>query len=176
MERSDSKADQGYNEAVSEKEKAMNGISKLALFAIPAMLALAACWWLAFGEGLHYFNREVSQEDRHAIVTNGTTAMPTAPLKISIKSPRNAALVIDRAEIDGGKSWVYAHNSSASRIEYGQIAWRLISESGITLKSGGGYLNIDWHGPQTLEPGERVELSCDIEADPRASILELIVE
>jgi hypothetical protein len=45
----------------------IKGVSTFFYWSIPAVLALAAIWWLAFGEGLHMFNRQLAQEKRSAV-------------------------------------------------------------------------------------------------------------
>lgn len=80
----------------------IKGLSQFFYFAIPAVLALAAIWWLVFGQGLHYFRRELSQEKRHSEIV-GAIVLPKAPMNIKISDSRDAAVRVDRAEIEGGR-------------------------------------------------------------------------
>lgn len=152
----------------------VRGISTFFLFAIPAVLALAALWWLAFGQGLHYFRRALSQEKRHAEIV-GAVVLPKEPLKITISDRRDAAVRIDRAEIDGGDLWIYYKNFGSSTSSSIQFTWKLYAPDGTVVKSQWGYASI--HGydnaPDQLDPGERGELHLKIPPDARAVRIDL---
>lgn len=152
----------------------IRGVSTFFLFAIPAVLALGALWWLAFGEGLHYFRRELSQEKRHAEAV-GAGVLPKNPIEIKIIENRVASVRVDRAEIDGGDLWVYYKNFGQSRKEYIRYQWRLIAPDGTIVQSQEGYPSIysKTSSPDSLMPGQRAEMRLKITADPRAVILEI---
>jgi len=160
---------------VKEESKVeISGVSQFFYFAIPAVLALAAIWWLSFGQGLHYFRRALSQEKRHAEIV-GAAVLPKAAMKIKIVDARDAAVRIDRAEIDGGDLWVYYKNVGHSRASDIGLTWRLIAPDGTVVKAHSGYVMIysENNAPDSLEPGERGEAHYDIPSDPRAVTLEL---
>lgn len=152
----------------------ITGISTFFYFAIPAVLAVAAIWWLAFGQGLHYFLRAVSQEKRHAEIV-GAAIPPQDPLQIRISDPRDAPVRVDRAEIDGGDLYIYYKNFGRSRAGSIRYTWKLIAPDGTVVKSQQGYPSIygEGHSPDELDPGERAELHLKIDSDPRAVILDI---
>ena len=149
-----------------------NGISMFFYFAIPAVLAVAAIWWLAFGEGLHYFERELSQEKRHAEIV-GASPLPKESLKLETHVSRECPLVIDRAEIDGSELYVYIHNAGSANIEYAKLFANLLAPDGTVVASGGGYIAISFNGPEIMRPGMKAELRGSIPTDPRGVILRL---
>lgn len=157
-----------------KNEIEITGVSQFFFFAIPAVLALAGIWWLAFGEGVHYFRRALSQEKRHAEIV-GAAVLPKAPIKITLSDRRDAAVKIDRAEIDGGDLWIYYRNLGQSRVTYIQFTWRLIAPDGTVIKADDGYIEISSNNsaPGSLEPGERGEARLKIESDPRAVTLDV---
>lgn len=149
----------------------ISGVSQFFLFAIPAVLALAALWWLAFGEGLHYFRRALSQEKRRAEVV-GAVSLPREPIKIEIKNSRENPVVIDRAEVDGGELYVYVTNRGRATVKWMQLRWALKAPDG-TIVASKDWLLESYGGPAELASGERAELHIKIKADPRAVVLEL---
>jgi hypothetical protein len=152
----------------------VRGVSTFFLFAIPAVLALAAVWWLAFGQGLHYFKRELSQEQRSAEAV-GASALPAEPLKIVITDEKDAAVRVDRVEIDGKRVWLYYKNFGQSRVsDFIEVSWRLRAIDGTVIKSKSTYANlIDYDAPGGLGAGERAEAKFDIVSDPRAVVFEI---
>lgn len=152
----------------------ISGVSQFFYFAIPAILALAAIWWLAFGEGLHYFRRALSQEKRHAEIV-GAVILPKGPIKITLSDSRDAAVRVDRAEIDGGDLWIYYKNFGQQRATSIQFTWRLIAPDGTVIKADDGYIEISAENsaPGSLEPGERGEAQLKIKSDPRAITLDI---
>lgn len=155
-------------------ELKVTGFSTFMLFAIPAVLALAAIWWLAFGEGLHYFTRELDQEKRHAIAV-GAEVLPKEPIQVKIHTERNASLTVTKAEIDGDKLWAYVSNQGQSTIQYGRLWWNLIAPDG-TVVNGGAWYIISLGGPQFIRPGQTAEINTTIKGDPRAVAIEVGVE
>lgn len=158
---------------MSVEQVEFKGISQFFYFAIPAVLVLAAIWWLAFGEGLHYFKRALSQEKRHAEIVGVTKPLKEA-VKIVISDTRDAAVRIDRAEIDGGDLWIYYKNFGDSRVDFIEFTYKLISPDGTVVKQESSYIAaLAWRSkaPGSLDPGERGEAHLKIAADPRAETL-----
>lgn len=149
----------------------MKASSWLGYSLIPAALAIGALYWLSFGQGLHYFQRELAQEKRRAEIVNATP-LPTAPLEIRLDERRDASLVIERAEIDGSALWVYLKNIGQQKKRFIQIHWKLIAPDGTVVKAGANYASLRG-GPDELEPGERAEVKLNVDADPRATVLRL---
>lgn len=151
-----------------------DGVSQFFYAAIPAVLALAAIWWLAFGQGLHYFRRALSQEKRHAEIV-GAAILPKTPLKIRISDTRDAAVQIDRAEIDGGDLWIYYKNTGDFKKGSIRFTWKQISPDGTVVSSLSGFADVygENRAADSLDPGERGELHLKIEPDPRAVILDI---
>lgn len=144
------------------------GISTFFYFAIPAVLAIAALWWLAFGEGIHYFTRALSQEQRAAEWV-GAKVKPRAPLKIEIDTAPDAQVKIDRANFDGGDLWIYY--SSEGGAEFIKCNWKEYAPDGTIVASKERiYPTVDGEGqsPDSLGPGERAELHLKVLSDPRA--------
>jgi hypothetical protein len=150
------------------------GVSTFFYFAIPAVLALAALWWLAFGQGLHFFVRQISQEQRAATAV-GADPLPKESMKITISDPRDAAVRVEKVEIDGGDLWVYYKNFGATRASYIKLLWRLVGPDGTVLKSREGYVDIYSRNSAagSLEPGERGEAQFKIPSDPRSVRLDV---
>ena len=156
------------------EELKVTGISTLAYWAIPAVLGLAALYWLAFAEGAHSFRRLLSQESRHAEIV-GAKVIPREPMKITITNSRDAVVIVDRAEVDGKDLWVYYKNVSQGRIHGIELEWRLIAPDGTVLKSKLGYVEIysENDAPDALDAGERGEAKYELPTDPRAVSLDL---
>lgn len=150
--------------------KRFNGAEIFLLFSIPLTLALAAGYWLAFGEGLHYFRRAVSLEKRRAEIV-GAAPLPVAPMEIKIKSERGMPVRITRAEIDGNAVFVYAVNDSDGSVEYVKLEWKLLSPDGTTIASEYDFSGLRFGGPHVFQPREKAEFKIKISADPRASVL-----
>lgn len=144
------------------------GISTFFYFAIPAVLGLAALWWLAFGEGLHYFSRTLSQE-RRAAEWVGAKIKPRAPLKIDVYNAPDSPVKIERATFDGGDLWVYY--SSEGGAQHIKANWKEYAPDGTVVASDLNiYPSIEGEGqsPNDLSAGERAELHLKISSDPRA--------
>jgi hypothetical protein len=156
------------------EEIKFTGISTFFLFAIPAVLALAALWWLAFGQGVHYFRRELSQEARHNEIV-GAKVLPKSPIQIHLSNHRDSPLIIDRAEIDGGDLWVYYKNTGQSNVSGLRLRWQLIAPDETILKASEGYIHIysENDAPDELGPGQRGEAKYKLPSDPRAVKLDL---
>jgi hypothetical protein len=153
----------------------IEGLSQFFYFAIPAVLGLAAIYWLAFGEGLHYFRRVLSQEKRHAEIV-GARILPREPMKITIHHQLGESLTVDRAEIDGGDLWVYYKNTGASGVRGIQLTWRIVAPDGTVIKAGDRqYVSVysKNDAPDELDAGERGEAHFKIPSDPRAVTLDL---
>lgn len=142
----------------------ISGFSQLAYFAIPAVLGLAAIYWLAFGQGLHYFRRELSQESRHNIVV-GAKILPKSPIDIQFSGKRDGTIKITRAEIDGGDVWVWYQNVGQSRAIFIDISWSLLSPDGTVIKQYKNYAS-SYYGAQELDAGEKGEFHFPITSDP----------
>jgi len=157
-----------------KQEIDFTGLSTFFYFAIPAVLAIAAIWWLAFGEGLHYFRRTLSQEKRHAEIV-GAAILPKEPLKIHLTEGRGQVLRIERAEIDGDDLWIYYRNTGNSSVQLIRYRWKLIAPDGTVVKSEDNYVSIhsENKAPDALDAGERGEAHIKIESDPRAVTLDL---
>lgn len=150
-----------------EVEVKVGGVSTFFYFAIPAVLALAAIWWLAFGEGLHSFNRQVSQEDRAAQAV-GAAPLPKAAINVVIKNKHADCHVIDKAVLDGGDLWIYWHNACSEPVKDSTIAWSSIAPDGTMIKSGWDYTH------QDLDGGQKAEYHfSEVDADPRTVTLEV---
>ena len=149
----------------------INGLSQFFFFAIPAILGLAALYWLAFGQGLHYFRRALSQEKRHAEAV-GAAVLPKEPLKITIGDSRNSQIRVDTVELDGGDLWLYYKNVSQSTINHIQFTWKQIAPDGTVVKSDHGYISASSsnNAPGSLDGGQRGEAHLKISADPRAVV------
>jgi len=150
------------------------GIGTFFLFAIPAVLGLAAIWWLVFGQELHYFSRALSQEKRHAEIV-GASPLPKEVMKIVLKNQRDSPLRIERAEIDGGDLWVYYKNDGNGTLEYIRLKWELIAPDGTIVKAQDGYVEVysENDAPGSLEPTQKGEAHYKIPSDPRAVSLVL---
>lgn len=146
------------------------GVSAFFYFAIPAVLALAAIWWLAFGEGLHYFRRALSQERRRAEAV-GALPNPKTPIEIKILTTRDGAIAIDRAEIDGGDAFVYLTNRSQQSVRWAKLKWSLRAPDGTIIEADDRYIN-----PSHFNAGDRTEMKIRIDADPRAAVFQLEVD
>jgi hypothetical protein len=149
----------------------LKGLSTFALFAIPAVLGLAALYWLAFGKGVHYFRRELSQEVRHNEVV-GAKILPKEAIDIQFAGQRDDAIKITRAEIDGKDVWVWYQNVGQSRLQFIEFHWSLVSPDGTVIKQAWNYANV-FDGAQDLDPGEKGEVHFPIASDPRAKTLKL---
>jgi hypothetical protein len=156
------------------EEIKISGVSQFFFYAIPAVLALAALWWLAFAEGAHSFRRLLSQEKRHAEIV-GAAKLPKAPMKITVKNSRDESLEIDRAEIDGKDLWIYYKNVGPGSVRAIQLEWRLIAPDGTVLKAEKGHVSIysENDAPDALDAGERGEAKYKLPSDPRAVSLDL---
>lgn len=148
------------------------GISTFFYFAIPAVLGLAALYWLSFGEGLHYFNRSLSQENRAAEWV-GAKIKPRAPMKIEIQNMPDSQVIIDHASFDGGDLWIYYYSEHGAR--YIQFNWKEIAPDGTIVAASDGYPSVYGEGksPDDLAAGERAELHLKIDSDPRAVSIKL---
>lgn len=153
------------------EEIKLTGISTLALYAIPAVLGLAALYWLAFGRGVHSFHRELSQEARHNEVV-GAKILPKTAIDIQFRGQRDDPIKITRAEIDGEDVWVWYQNVGQSRADYIGFHWSLLSPDGTVIKQDGTYAGV-YDGAQELDPGEKGEVHFPIISDPRAKTLKL---
>lgn len=152
----------------------VRGLSAFFYFAIPAVLAIAALWWLAFAGELHMLSRTLSQEKRSAVAV-GAADLPKEPIKLQIEQRRNSPLSIDRAEIDGRDLWVYYRNVSKSPITYIQLPVRQIAPDGTVVSAYGSYVSVysENNAPDTLDGGQRGEAHYRINLDPRTVILEI---
>lgn len=151
----------------------LTGISTLALWAIPLVLALGAIYWLVFIRGAHGFSRELSQERRHNEIV-GAKVLPKSAIEIKIKNRADNPIQITRAEIDGGELWVWYQNDGQSRKEFIQIRWGLVSPDGTVIKQGYRYAG-SVYGAEELDPGEKGEAHVEIKSDPRADRLQVEV-
>jgi len=159
-----------------EHKMDIKGFSTFMYFAIPLVLAIAAVWWLAFGQGLHYFRRGLSQEKRRNEVV-GAKILPQEPIKIRLKNLRDDAVQIERADIDGGDLYLYYRNKSHSRSSSIRFEWRLKAPDGTVVAAKDGYMSIYAvnNAPDSLEAGELGEAHLTISPDPRAVVLEVRV-
>lgn len=149
------------------------GISTFFYFAIPAVLGLAALYWLAFGQGLHYFQRTLSQESRAAEWV-GAKIKPRAPMKIEMVNQPDARVRIDHATFDGGDLWIYYYSELGA--SYIQFNWKEIAPDGtVVAAKENGYPSVYGEGqsPNELAAGERAELHLKINSDPRAVSIRL---
>ena len=151
----------------------ITGISQLAYFAIPAVLGLAAIYWLAFGQGVHYFRRQLSQEARHNEVV-GAKILPKNAIDIQFAGRPDAAVKITRAEIDGGDVWLWYQNVGQGRAMFIKFTWSLLSPDGTVIKQDSVYART-YDGAQELDPEEKGEVHFPIVSDPRAKTLKISV-
>jgi len=149
------------------------GLSTFFFFAIPAVLGLAAVYWLAFGKDLHYFRREMSQEDRHNEVV-GAKILPKNAIDIQFFNKPDDVIAITRAEIDGGEVWVWYQNVGQFRATFIEFHWSLVSPDGTVIKQDDNYAAV-YRGAGELDPGEKGEVHFPIISDPRAKTLKLRV-
>jgi hypothetical protein len=108
-------------------------VGRLALWTIPLSLGLAGSVWLGFYIGVHDFRRELSQEDRAAIVV-GAEVRPKGKMKITIETP--FCVSVTRADLDGSALRLYAKNDCHQDISY--LAWyyALVAPNGTVLHEG----------------------------------------
>jgi hypothetical protein len=153
------------------------GVSQFFFFAIPLVLAVGATAWLTFFDGAHQLQRAWSQEKRHAEFV-GAPRPIKAPLKIIAEPARDARVIVDHAEINGGDLWIYYKNVSASRVASIRFNWKEASPDGTVVAFGEGYPSIygESHSPDELDPGERAELHLKIKSDPRAATMTIWME
>lgn len=143
-----------------------SGFNALAYAAIPAALAIGALYWLAFGKGLHYFGRELSQEQRAASWV-GAMVAPKEPVKIEALNAPDAVVRIDRLQFDGGDLWIYY--SASGEATFIRYFWKQYAPDGTVVTAGDGYPSIQGEGqsPDDLRAGEKAELHLKIKTDPR---------
>ena len=123
------------------------------LWTIPLILGLAAAVWFGFYLNVHYFRRELSQEERAAIYV-GAKERPKS--KINIETPNHGIVKIDRVDLDGTAAMLYFHNSGTGVLTFLKASWTLISPDGTRMASGSDYIE-NINGPTTLGPGEKGE-------------------
>jgi hypothetical protein len=145
----------------------IGGVSKFFLFAIPAVLALAAIGWLAFVTGVVDFSRTVSQEARHAEAV-GAAPLPKKAIEVVLKNKRGECRVVDKAEVDGSDIWVYWHNACGGSTENTTVEWRGLAPDGTVVASG-------WHYTDTeLAAGDKAEFHFNrVSIDPRIAAIEV---
>jgi len=123
--------------------------------------------WFGFFSNVHFFNREISQEQR-ANEAVGAKVLPKAPLQIVIKNKPNECRVIDSARLDGSDLWVYYHNACNRTTTDDTIHWNGIAPDGTVIVSGWTYTRSD------LESGQKAEFHADdLKDDPRMVTLEV---
>jgi len=129
------------------------GISTFSLFAIPAVLGLAAIYWLTFVRGAHRFGKEVSQENRRNVYV-GAKVLPKEPIKLEPKNIESEPLQIDTIDLDGDYALVRFHNSGHRPIHYAQVLYKGYAPDGTVVAHDSNYVI---SGDETIDPGEKME-------------------
>jgi hypothetical protein len=131
--------------------------------------------WFGLLRDIHWFDREVSQEDRHAEIV-GASPLPKERVRLVINRRHEGCAVADRAEVDGDKLWVYYHNGCQSTISVGydnvvDVIYKGIAPDGTVVSSS--YEQANWGTP--LDPGQKIEFAHTFEDDPRIATMEIIL-
>lgn len=156
----------------------IEGVSTFFYFSIPAILALAAVYWLVFTDGFITVRRGLIMDKRHNEIV-GARKLPKSTIALVLTNTERSKLKIARAEIYGTNLTVWIRNDGdkpAGRIigGYGSInlTWRSISPDGTVIGSDMNCLSYNVN----LLPGQVAEYKTTVPSDRRTERLELEVD
>ena len=144
----------------------IRSIGRFFLFAIPLVLGLAASVWLGVWIQSHYFQKELSQEDRAAVYT-GAQERPKS--KVIIQILPHDCTHLTRVDLDGSDLLMYATNDCHAPLDYLAWHWQFVSPDGTVISEG-----YDNSCPKPRLPGDKAECvpySGSVKPDDRASVL-----
>lgn len=158
----------------TEREDGINSgarnVGRLALSLVLLALGLGASVWFGVYMGVHQFRRELSQEERAAIVV-GAEVRPTE--KIAVALSQSGCVRVTRADLDGRNLIIYTSNGCHRELTYVEWHWEELSPSGTVVH--GGWTN--WQCPAPRLPGDSAECRFDnIELDDRAASMRVWVK
>lgn len=131
-------------------------LGRFFLFAIPAVLGIAALMWLSAYIGVMKYKHELSQQERAAIYV-GVKDPPKEKLKINVE--RRDCTEIVGVDVNGKDLLLYAKNGCHKRLDYLTWNWELTSPDGTTIDSG--YTNLCPHPKPGLKAECRMKISDD---------------
>lgn len=158
-------AEHGSEDGVNAGHRNMG---RFFLFAIPAVLGIAASIWLGVYIGIHNFRRELSQEDRRAVFV-GAYQRPKS--KLRIETPAMRCLKITHVDLDGGTATVYFQNNCTGETTNRMLRYQTLAPDGTVLHGGW-----DWTYTGSLKGGEQAEVIEKLELDDRAAGIRFWIE
>lgn len=151
----------------------IRGLSTFFLFAIPAVLGLAAIYWLFFVRGVIDVRRGMVMDSRHNEIV-GAAKLPRGAVQMVIAGGIPNGPVIERAEIYGANLTVWVRNDGdkpwgARYPRSIKIIWKAMSPDGTVIASDDRFCG---YGVD-ISPMQVAEFKFSIEADKRMERLEL---
>lgn len=131
--------------------------------------AVGCAIWFGFFSDLHFFNRKVASEERHAEQV-GAKPLPIEPVKVVIRNSPRSCAQLTSAEFDGDTITVGYEVACSER--YMALRWKQRSPNGTLIDNGYTWI---WAG-SSVDRGEHGNFTASpysFKFDPRTSVIEV---